>query len=229
MGLQVGARDLLSYVFALLAAPTYVEKFSEELTIPGPRLPITKNGKLFTRAVEQGRKLIWLQTFGQRFVPEGSGLGEVPQGQARCLRGIPTSPDGYPDKFSYHAPSSTLYVGEGVFSPVLNGVWTYSVSGLEVLRSWLSYRMRSGAGRSSSPLDEIRPSSWTGQMTQELLEFIWVLEATLAMLPELSVLLDEVIGGETFRASELPTPTEDERRAPAEEEPELQQEIDLGS
>ncbi len=48
------------------------------------------------------------------------------------------------------------------------------------------------------------------------------------MFPELNALLDEIISGGTFRASELPMPTEDERQAPDKEESELlQQEIDL--
>jgi hypothetical protein len=84
--------------------------------------------------------------------------------------------------------------------------------------------MKAGAGRSSSPLDEIRPERWTAAMTQELLELLWVLEATAAMFPELKAVFDEAIGGETFRADELPQPSDDERRAPGEEEPEAQQE-----
>jgi hypothetical protein len=87
--------------------------------------------------------------------------------------------------------------------------------------------MEAGAGRSSSPLDEIRPSIWTGQMTQELLELIWVLEGTQSMLPQLGALLDQIVGDETFHADELPSPTEEERHAPEDEEPELQQQIPL--
>lgn len=65
--------------------------------------------------------------------------------------------------------------------------------GIAVVRSWLSYRMRSGAGRKSSPLDDIRPERWTSQLTEELRELLWVLEATVAMFPALAELLESVV------------------------------------
>jgi hypothetical protein len=64
--------------------------------------------------------------------------------------------------------------------------------------------MRKGAGKKSSPLDDIRPERWTGQLTTELLELLWVLEATVAGYPEQARLLDEVVSGQCFRADELP-------------------------
>ena len=44
--------------------------------------------------------------------------------------------------------------------------------------------MKSRSGRKSSPLDEIRPAGWTAALTTELLELLWVLEATVAVQPE---------------------------------------------
>jgi hypothetical protein len=43
---------------------------------------------------------------------------------------------------------------------------------------------------------------------------LWVLEATLAMEPELAVVLDKVVSGACFTAAELPTPSPEERKAP---------------
>ena len=228
LGQRVTAEDFFSYVYGVLASPEFVETFSEELTVPGPRLPITTNPALFTRVADCGRRLIWLHTFAERFVPPRRRRGEVPQGQARCRRGVPTVPECYPESFSYESTSQVLRVGEGIFTPVSNAVWQFSVSGLAVVQSWLSYRMRSGAGRSTSPLDEIRPERWTGDLTRELLELLWVLEATVAMFPELRAIFDEVIAGETFRADELPIPTVEERHAPGGEEAEpIQHELEL--
>jgi len=78
--------------------------------------------------------------------------------------------------------------------------------------------MKGGAGRSSSPLDEIRPQRWTSEMSQELLELLWVLEATVAVFPELKQTLEAVIAGEIFRADELPQPTASERNPPVEDQ-----------
>ena len=71
-------------------------------------------------------------------------------------------------------------------------MWTFSVSGLRVVKSWLGYRMRRARRRATSPLDLIVPA-WSGTLTQELLELIWVLEATLALQPDLDALLDAVV------------------------------------
>ena len=75
--------------------------------------------------------------------------------------------------------------------------------------------MKKGAGRKSSPLDDIRPTRWTSQFTTELLELLWVLEATLAAYPEQAQLLEEVIASDCFHADELPE-VPDEMRKPAE-------------
>ena len=58
-------------------------------------------------------------------------------------------------------------------------VWRYSVSGLQVVKSWLNYRKLNRAGKKSSPLDDIRPEQW--DFTEELLEMLWVLEETICV------------------------------------------------
>jgi hypothetical protein len=65
------------------------------------------------------------------------------------------------------------------FGPVAPEVWEFEISGLKAVQSWLGYRMKKRAGKKSSPLDDIRPERWTPKMTDELLELLWVLEATL--------------------------------------------------
>jgi hypothetical protein len=215
---EVTPEDFFAYCYALLATPAYVETFSEELTVSGPRVPVTKARELFQQAVLHGRKLIWLHTYCERFVPARQRSGEVPQGKARSRRGVPDNADHYPEDFSYNETSQVLRVGEGEFASVSKEVFEFSISGLQVVRSWLNYRMKDGAGRSTSLLDEIRPKRWTAEMSEELLALLWVLEATVAIFPELRKTLEAVIAGETFRADELPQPTATERKPPSEEE-----------
>ena len=225
LGVPVLPEDLFAYAYAILSAPGYVTTFSEELTIPGPRLPVPKDKRLFAKGVKLGRRLIWLHTYGQRMVPPGETASEIPQGKARCVKGIPGTPEDYPETFSFDDTPRVLRVGKGEFGPVAKDVWEFSVSGLEVVKSWLRYRMKAGAGRSSSPLDEIRPETWTAQMTQELLELLWVLEGTVAVRAELNGLLAEVTVGPVFEAQELPKPTAEECQAPkgTEESPAARQ------
>jgi hypothetical protein len=51
-------------------------------------------------------------------------------------------------------------------------------------------------------------------MTDELLELLWVLEATVALFPELAQTLAEIVAGDLFLAAELPQPTGEERKPP---------------
>ena len=214
LGCEVAPEDLFAYAYALLASPTYVDRFSEELTVPGPRLPLTKDPELFQSAVALGTQLIWRHTNGERFTSTDHTHGPVPQGSARCEKPIGETPDAYPDGFEYHETTQSLLVGAGCFAPVHPKVWEFSVSGFKVVRSWLSYRMRHGAGRKSSPLDDIRPARWTAQFTRELLELLWTLEATVNHHPALADLLDAITAGPTFTADELPQPPDQQRQAP---------------
>jgi hypothetical protein len=207
-GETVSPEELFAYAYAVLGSPAYTESFSEELSIPGPRLPITKDNALFRRGADLGRWLVGLHTYGERFG------GSVPRGTARIEKAIPDTPEGYPENYSYDPAEKTLKVGEGEIRPVQPEVYNYSVSGLEVVKSWLGYRRKNPRGRSSSPLDDIRPETWTGDMTRELLQLLWVLEATAEKEPELAALLEEIIAAEVFTADQLPNPTNEERKPP---------------
>lgn len=211
----VSPEDLLSYCYAVLQAPSYTTRFHEELEIPGPRIPMTTDPALFERAVALGRELVWLHTYGERFIPPGQRAGRVPQGAARYVKPIPQRADAYPESHSYDDERHELRVGDGVFAPVSPEVRAFSVSGLDVSGSWLDYRMKEGAGRRSSPLDEIRPTIWPEAFTKELLELLWVLERTVSLGPELDQLLDDLVAGDVLKADELPVPSAQERQPPS--------------
>ena len=214
LGRSVTPADLFTYSYALLASPAYVDRFSEELTVPGPRVSLTKDPELFRRAADMGAELIWLHTYGERFTDADRRQGNVSPGCARCVQQVGETSDAYPERFDYNETTETLLIGAGRFEPVSREVWQFSVSGFPVVRSWLGYRMRDGSGRRSSPLDEIRPERWTAQFTRELLELLWALEATVERQPALAQLLAEVVAGPCFAADELPKPSNWERQAP---------------
>ncbi len=208
-GLPVSPQSLFAYAYGILSQPAYVEMFWDELEMPPPRLPITKDADLFRRVAEHGARLLYLHTYGERFGgPDDDGT--VQQGEARCTKAV--SLEQYPADFAYDPTNQVLRVGDGEFSPVRPEVWGYSVSGLKVVKSWLDRRKLKGAGRKSSPLDDIRPERW--EFTEELLELLWVLEATLALQAEGEALLHEVCSSRLFTKHELPTPSSDERQPP---------------
>ena len=208
-GDAVSAPDLFAYAYAVLAQPAYVERFWNQLEQPPPRLPITKDGELFRRAARHGARLLYLHTYGERFgTPDDNG--GIPSGEARCTVAVPH--DEYPPDFRYDEQTQTLHVGKGEFAPVAPSVWNYSVSGLQVVKSWLDYRKREPSGKKSSPLDEIRPAHW--EFGDELLDLLWVLEQTIALQPAGEHLLDEILESDLFTASELPHPQPHERKPP---------------
>ena len=213
LDLAVTTQDLAAYVYAVLGGQSYTRQFRKELETPGPRVPVTKNSDLFQTGLKLGRRLIWLHTYAERFGSDEWG-DQVPKGTATTIKGVPNDQKGYPNKFSYDETTKLISVGEGRFGPVAPEIWEFEVSGLKVVQSWLGYRMKDRKGKKSSPLDDIRPTSWTPAMSDEFLELLWVLEATLNMEPELENLLDEVVAGPCFTADELPTPTEAERKPP---------------
>ena len=173
--------------------------------------------------MEHGRKLLWLHTYGERFVPAGEQPGRIAAGAAKSLKGIPTAADAYPEIFGWtpdanDASQGVLQVGEGQLAPVSRAVYEFSVSGYRVVQSWLGCRMKQRSGRKSSLLDDIRPSAWTAELSQELRQLLWVVEATVAMQPKLNELLATILAGQTLAADQLSQPTADERCAPGAED-----------
>ena len=92
LGTPVSAEDFFAYTYAVLSAPGYVETFSEELTVPGPRLPVTRDAALFARAVEQGRRLLWLHTYGERFLPLARNAGKSQRARRSAAKASPRNP-----------------------------------------------------------------------------------------------------------------------------------------
>lgn len=205
LGLAVTAEDLFAYAYALLSAPSYVQTYSEELTIPGPRLPLTADRELFVEAASIGCKLIGWHTYGERMGPD------APKGAARNTLPVPTSSDGYPNDFRYDAETCKLYVGEGVFEPVQPEVFAFEVSGFQVVSRWLGQRMREPSGHNLSDLDRVRPGNWTADLTVELLELLWTLEATVSHRQTLDELLLRVTSRPLVAPNSLPTASEDDR------------------
>ena len=208
-GNPASAERLFAYAYGILAQPSYVERFWEELELPPPRLPVTKNADLFRRVAAHGERLLYLHTYGERFAgPDDDG--SVPHGLARCAHGV--SAGQYPQKYAYDPATQVLWVGDGRFAPVTPEVWDYSVSGLQIVKSWLDKRKLKSSGKKSSPLDDIRPERW--DFTEELLELLWVLEDTVRLQPDGAALLEELSASDLFSRDELPTPAKEERQPP---------------
>ena len=210
----VTPEDFLAYVYGTLAQPAFTDRYADELAARELRIPITKNAALFEKVRAIGAKLLWLHTYGERFIPKGKHAGRVPRGSVKCTKAVPGDADNYPESYEYNDATKTLHVGDGEFAPVAPEVYDFEVSGLKVVQSWLGYRKKKPKGKKSSPLDEINPTQWPSEFTTELLELLWVLEATVAEYPAQAKLLSAVVKGKCFKADKLPDVPDDMRKPP---------------
>lgn len=210
--------ELAGYLYALLSAPRYQQRFAEALRTPGPRVPVTRDAAAWIEAAALGRRLLWLHTFGERCRDPAAGRGgEIPAvpglAWARPVTAIPASPA----RIEFAAHTGVLTVGDGRVRGVRAEVWAFAVSGAQVVRKWLAYRTARGAGRaagSRNPLDAVRPTAWPPEWSDELLALLTVLDHTVALRPAQAALLDRICEGPRIAADELPRPAPAERREP---------------
>jgi predicted helicase len=196
---MVMPEDFLAYIYGMLAHPAFTGRYAEQLSTRQLRVPITGNAALFSDVRDVGAKLLWLHTYGERYVPKGRPRGQVPKGDASCTKPVPGDKESYPETYEYIGATKTLRVGSGAFAPVAPDVYNFEVSGLRVVQHWLDSRMRNPKGKKSSPLDDIRPEKWSRDFTNELLELLWILEATIAEYPRQAKLLTRVAKGRKIR------------------------------
>jgi hypothetical protein len=213
-GRNVLPGDVLAYIYGVLAQPEFTNRFAGELSTRELRVPITKDARLFEKVSAIGAKLLWLHTYGHRFVPKGNHCGRMPKGTAKNTQTVPGDAEHYPEDYDYDAGTKTLHVGQGIFAPVEPEVFEFEVSGLKVLRSWLDYRMKEPKGKRSSPLDAINPTRWPSDFTTELLELLWALEGTVSEYPILAQLLGAVVEGGCFESKDLPVVPDAARHPP---------------
>lgn len=117
----------------------------------------------------------------------------------------------------YDEESGTITLGDGMVGGVRPEVWTFSVSGMQVVPKWLGYRTRKGTGRaasSDSALDKIRPAEWADEWNDELLDLLRILTITMERQDSLADLLARVCDGELISADDLPQPAAAERMPP---------------
>lgn len=210
----VTPEDVAAYLYGVLAHPAFTDIFAVELGEKKLCVPFTKDAALFDEARTLGTRLLWLHTYGERFVPDGEPYGRIPRGRTRLQVAISEEPDAYPERHRYDADSQTLFVGLGEFAPIAPEVYEFEVSGLKVVQSWLDYRKRARSGRRSSPLDDIEQNVWTAELSRELLTLLWLLEATLETYPAQADLLERITAAPLFTADEMPAVPEAMRRAP---------------
>lgn len=198
LDVQVTVEDLTAYVAAVVAHPTFTGRFTDELTTPGVRVPITSDPGMWAHALEVGRQVVWLHTYGEAFAEEGTSR---PAGNVRFAQGDPRQPQSLspvtvmPLAIGYDAASQVLTLGDGLWGPVIPEVWAYTVGGKNVLKSWFNYRKAVPGGKKTSPLDYVHVDTWPAEWTTELIDLITVLARLVDLEAEQAELLADVLAG----------------------------------
>lgn len=216
IGERIVAEDLLAYIGAVVAHSGYSRIFNEQLKTPGVRVPLSLNRNLWREGISIGRELVWLHTFGERFVDESQGR---PAGsprmpvcdRPRLLSPISETEDLAPSEVSYDEATETLIVGNnlppsliGRIGPVSRGVWNYTVGGMHILGKWFDYRRASPRyKRKTSDLDKINPRRWTAQFEDELFELLEVLGRCVSLESRQEDLLNKILLEPTITMNDM--------------------------
>ena len=213
---KISAQDLVAYIAAIAAHPAFTARFQDDLSTPGLRIPLAADKDTFAEVAQLGRVVIWLHTFGERMADPQHGRPAQPPRlpSARMPRvpaagAIPQEPSATPDSIDYDAGKKRLLVGPGYVENVEPGMWSYEVSGKQVLLQWFSYRKANrerpiiGDRRPPSPLGDIQPDHWLAEYTTELINVLNVLGWLVDLEPTQANLLEKVCSGPTISLEEL--------------------------
>lgn len=212
----VKAEDVFAYIAAVMAHPAFTARFKADLVRPGLHVPLTADAKLFAEAVSLGAEIIWLHTYGERFVDAAEGRAKssprLPKDIAPFIPAageIPGAPEPLSETMDYDPATRRLKIGKGYVENVTPKMEAYEVSGKNVLRQWFSYRRSNrekppmGDRRPPSPLVQIQPDHWLPEYTSDLLDLLNVLGLVIALEPKQADLLERICAGTLRKSDEL--------------------------
>ncbi len=211
-GSPISAEDLFAYLAAITAHPAYTTTFKEDLERPGIRVPLTTSESAFQTAVDLGRRVLWLFTYGERFSDSASGRPSqrprMTADQPSVVEPIPSDPNFMPDTLSYDSDARRMFLGVGTIANVSPAMWEYEVGGVNVLTKWFSYRRKNRerpimGDRRVSPLLDMNSDHWLPAYTKDLIDLLNVLGLLIELEPQQAHLLTQVVEGKLLSVSDL--------------------------
>jgi hypothetical protein len=168
---------------------------------------LTKNAELWNRAAEIGREILWLHSYGARYVDARAGrpprTPRLVADPPKVVITIPDDEENMPDRIDYDDVSNTLQIGAGRIAPVTSAAWNYHVSNMRVVKHWFDYRKKTPSGNRVSFLDRVVASTWTAAMTTELLDLLHVVERCILAQPRQAQLLDDIMAAPQISVDDL--------------------------
>jgi hypothetical protein len=129
---KLSSESVFYYIYAILYAPTYREKYTEFLKIDFPRIPFTKDFKLFQALAALGQRLVDIHLLRSseleapiaRFQGEGDSVIRMGKNNLR-----------------YDGEKERVYINTSkYFEGVSSQVWQYQIGGYQVCHKWLKDR-----------------------------------------------------------------------------------------
>ncbi len=125
---QPTPEDIFHYIYAILYSNSYREKYAEFLKTDFPRVPFTRDYKLFNKLAEKGEDLVELHLLKSKKLSkpiakcEGSGVLRV-------------------DKVTYDQDKACVHANpDKWFTGIPLEVWEYHIGGYQVAEKWLKDR-----------------------------------------------------------------------------------------
>lgn len=230
-GRAFDAEDIIPYIAGIVAHEGYTTRFRRDLGRPGLRVPLTSDFDLWHSAVEVGKRIIWLHTFGERFHNETEDRPwRMLPNRPDVREPIPGTPEEMPQIMQYERDSGLFILAgaskSGRVGPVSLRAANYDVCGMRIIQHWFNYRKQSPVlQKKATLLDTETADRWTLAMTEELRDLIAVLEGCVALEHTQIRLLDRILGGPLLsvpvleQAGVLPVP--DSARRPRLNEDDL--------
>lgn len=203
--------ELVYYLAGVTGHPGYVRTFDTELQQAGIRVPLTSDTELWSRAVQLGKYVVWLHTYGERGEPL-PGMTRVTDKPTDGLYSMPVYEKSMGGAMPEKKPAFTLgednihgeiAFGASRWSNVEKAVFDYTVGGQQTIGLWAKYRLKKPIGRKSSPLDDIVQQSWPSEWTTEFKELLCVLTHLVHLEPAQEKLLADILAGDLIPREEF--------------------------
>lgn len=203
--------ELVYYLAGVTGHPGYVRTFDTELQQAGIRVPLTSDAELWSRAVQLGKYVVWLHTYGERGEPL-PGMTRVTDKPTDGLYFMPVYEKSMGGAMPEKKPTFTLgeddnhgeiAFGASRWSNIKKAVFDYTVGGQQTIGLWAKYRLKKPIGRKSSPLDDIVQQSWPSEWTTEFKELLCVLTHLVHLEPAQEKLLADILAGDLIPRGEF--------------------------
>ncbi|HON98765.1 MAG TPA: hypothetical protein PK222_11015, partial [Bacteroidales bacterium] len=127
---HISPEEILYYIYAILYSNIYRKKYVDFLTIDFPRIPFTKDYKLFSKMSEFGHNLIDLHLVESQMLNKIISKYEGESNSDKI------------EKIIYDETNKKIYINKDkYFSNVASEVWNYYIGGYQVLQKYLKERI----------------------------------------------------------------------------------------